>query len=45
MIHNCGKVYTLMQIEAMQPEAISFLHLLTIAAVVKLKTKYGQKQL
>lgn len=45
MIHNCGKgLYFDAQIEAMQPEAISFLHLPDdCSSSEELKTKYGQK--
>ncbi len=45
MIHNCGKgIYFDAQIEAMQPEAISFLHLPDdVKSPAELKEKYGSK--
>lgn len=44
MVHNCGKgPYFDAQIEAMQPEAISFLHLADdCGSLAEMKAKYGQ---
>ena len=45
MIHNCGNgIYFDVQIETMQPEAISFLHLPDdVTSPAELKAKYGRK--
>ena len=45
MVHNCGnEVYFDVQIETMQPEAISFLHLPDdVTSPQELKEKYGNK--